>query len=91
MKAVNDCVIMAGGRGTRIASVNSEIPKPMIPVDGKPILQHQVENLKKQGFEKFIFVVGHLKKKIIEYFGNGEKFGVKIEYIEETKPLGIRP
>lgn len=85
---MNDCVIMAGGKGTRIASVNSEIPKPMIPVNGKPILQHQVENLKSQGFENFIFVVGHLKEKIMEYFGDGKKFGVKIEYIEENEPLG---
>ncbi|MBQ8885441.1 MAG: HAD-IIIA family hydrolase [Clostridia bacterium] len=81
-------VIMAGGKGTRIASVNSEVPKPMIPILGKPILQYQTESLKKQGLTEFIFVIGHLGHVVKDYFGDGEKFGVHIEYVEEKEPLG---
>ena len=81
-------VIMAGGKGTRIASVNSEVPKPMIEILGKPILEHQVEVLKKQGFNDYIFVIGHLGHVIKDYFGDGSKFGISIEYIVEEEPLG---
>ena len=81
-------VIMAGGKGTRIASVNSEVPKPMIEILGKPILEHQVDVLKKQGFNDYIFVIGHLGHVIKDYFGDGSKFGISIEYIVEEEPLG---
>lgn len=81
-------VIMAGGKGTRIASVNSLVPKPMIEVAGKPVLLWQVECLKRQGFYKFIFVTGHLGGVIRDFFGNGETFGIEIEYYEEKEPLG---
>ncbi|MCR5629268.1 D-glycero-beta-D-manno-heptose 1,7-bisphosphate 7-phosphatase [Eubacterium sp.] len=81
-------VIMAGGKGTRIASINSEVPKPMIEILGKPILEHQVEVLKKQGFNDYIFVIGHLGHVIKDYFGDGSKFGISIEYIVEEEPLG---
>ena len=81
-------VIMAGGRGTRIASVNSEVPKPMIPVNGKPVLEYQLECCKRQGFKDFIFVVGYMADKITDYFGDGLRFGVHIEYIVEKNPLG---
>lgn len=81
-------VIMAGGKGTRIASVNSEVPKPMIEILGKPILEHQVDVLKKQGLKDYIFVIGHLGHVIKDYFDDGSKFGVSIEYIVEEEPLG---
>lgn len=81
-------VIMAGGRGTRIASINSAIPKPMIPVLGKPVLKYQTENLKQQGITDIIMVCGHLKEKIVEYFGDGKNFGLNIEYVFENEPLG---
>lgn len=81
-------VIMAGGRGTRIASVNSEVPKPMIPVNEKPVLEYQVECFREQGYTDFIFVVGYLSEKITEYFGDGSRFGVHIEYFVEKEPLG---
>ncbi|HBN12654.1 MAG TPA: D,D-heptose 1,7-bisphosphate phosphatase [Clostridiales bacterium] len=81
-------VIMAGGKGTRIKEINSEVPKPMIPVLGKPILQYQIEALERQGVKDIILVVGYLGHIIKEYFSNGEKFGVRIEYIEEKDPLG---
>lgn len=79
---------MAGGKGTRIASVRSDVPKPMITICGKPILEHQIENLKACGLTDIIFVIGYLGDKIKEYFGDGSKFGVEIEYFIEDHPLG---
>lgn len=79
---------MAGGKGTRIASVKSDVPKPMIPICGKPILEWQIENLKTCGLMDITLVIGHLGHVIKEYFGNGEKFGVKISYFVEDCPLG---
>lgn len=81
-------VIMAGGKGTRIASVASDIPKPMIPVSGKPVLEHEIECLRGQGFTDLIITVSHLGHIIINYFGDGSKFGVHIEYFVEETPLG---
>ena len=81
-------VVMAGGRGTRIAQVNSEVPKPMIPVLGKPILLYETEGLKSQGCTEFIFVIGYKGDVIKNYFGDGRAFGIEIEYFEETEPLG---
>lgn len=81
-------VIMAGGKGTRIASVRSDVPKPMIQICGKPILEHQIDNLKASGLTDIILVIGYLGDKIKEYFGDGSKFGVNIEYFVEDHPLG---
>ena len=80
---------MAGGKGTRLAALTKdEIPKPMVPVAGKPLLLWQVERLKENGITDLIMVIGHLGNKIKEYFGDGEQFGVSIRYFEETEPLG---
>lgn len=79
---------MAGGKGTRIASVRSDVPKPMICIGGKPILEHQIENLKACGLTDIILVIGYLGEKIKEYFGDGSKFGVTINYFVEDHPLG---
>lgn len=89
-------VIMAGGKGTRIASIASDIPKPMIKIGDKPILEHEIECLKKQGLTDIIITVSHLGNIIMEYFGDGSKispatgkeFGVNIEYFVEETPLG---
>lgn len=82
-------IIMAGGKGTRLVSITKdEIPKPMAPVLGKPILEWQVERLKENGINEIIIIIGHLGNKIIDYFGDGEKFGVNIKYIVEEEPLG---
>lgn len=81
-------VIMAGGKGTRIASVNSEIPKPMIQICGKPILQHQMECLKGQGYVDIVLIIGYLGHIIKDYFQDGNRFGVRISYVEEKEPLG---
>lgn len=81
-------VIMAGGKGTRIASVNSSVPKPMIPINGKPILEYTVDMLKQQGCTEIIMVVGHLGEIIREYFGDGSAWNVSVSYIVEDTPLG---
>jgi len=82
-------VIMAGGKGTRLVSLTrDEIPKPMAPVCGKPILWWQIECLKKNGITDVVIIVGHLGHKIKEYFGDGSANGVKLRYIEENEPLG---
>lgn len=79
---------MAGGRGTRIAELFPNIPKPLIPVDGMPILEREIRSLAQQGFKDIILTVGYLADKIISYFGDGSKFGVKIKYFVEKTPLG---
>ena len=79
---------MAGGKGTRIASVKSDVPKPMIPICGKPILEWQIENLKACGLTDITLVVGYLGNVIQEYFGDGSNFGVSINYFVEDAPLG---
>lgn len=81
-------VIMAGGKGTRISSIASDIPKPMIRINQKPVLEHEIRCLRDQGFTDIIITVSHLGSVIMDYFGNGERFGVKIEYFNEKQPLG---
>ncbi len=79
---------MAGGRGTRIAELFPDIPKPLIPVGGKPILEREIRSLASQGFKDIILTVGYLAGKIIDYFSDGSRLGVKIDYFVEEKPLG---
>lgn len=81
-------VIMAGGKGTRISTVRSDLPKPMIPVCGKPVLEWQIENLKASGLTDIVLVIGHLGDAIKDYFGDGSRWDVKISYFIETQPLG---
>ena len=81
-------IIMAGGKGTRIASVKSDVPKPMIEICGKPILLWQIESLKEQGLTDITLVIGYLGHIIKDYFGDGSLFGVNISYFVEDSPLG---
>lgn len=81
-------VIMAGGKGTRISTIAQDIPKPMIRIAGKPVLEHEILCLKKQGYTELIITVSHLANYITNYFGDGSKFGVQIEYFIEEQPLG---
>ena len=81
-------VIMAGGKGTRISSVASDVPKPMIRINGKPVLEHEIECLCRQGFKDIILTISHLGNMIMDYFGDGKRFGVNIEYYFEKEPLG---
>lgn len=81
-------ILMAGGKGTRIRSVSSDIPKPMIPIDGKPVLEREIISLREQGFKDIIITVSYLGAAIMDYFGDGSKFGVSIKYYNEKTPLG---
>ena len=81
-------VIMAGGKGTRIASIANDVPKPMIRICGKPILEYQIENLRTCGLTEIIIVIGHLGNVIKDYFQDGRKWNVNIEYFVEDHPLG---
>ncbi len=81
-------VIMAGGRGTRISELFPDIPKPLIPIEGIPVLEREIISLRDQGFEDIIMTVSHMGEKIINYFGDGSKLGVEIQYYNEITPLG---
>ena len=81
-------VVMAGGRGTRMAPLTHDVPKPMLPLVGKPILEREIKMLAREGFCDIILVIGHLGEAIKEYFGDGAAFGVHITYCEEQEPLG---
>jgi D,D-heptose 1,7-bisphosphate phosphatase len=81
-------IILAGGAGTRLRARLGDLPKPMIPIAGKPLLEHQVELAKKHGFTDLIFFVHYRANLIENHFGDGKKFGVQIRYILEKEPLG---
>lgn len=81
-------VFMAGGRGTRIRPVAADIPKPMIKIDGVPVLEREIICLRDQGFTDLIITVSHMADRIMDYFGDGSRLGVEIEYFVEKEPLG---
>lgn len=81
-------VIMAGGKGTRLQSVAKDIPKPMFPILGKPILEYQIESLRSSGIKEIVIIVGHLGNVIQENFSDGSRYGVSLQYIVEDTPLG---
>lgn len=83
-----DAVIMAGGRGQRLRPITDSIPKPMIKLGNKPIIEHNVDRLISYGIEKIYISVNYLKGQIKDYFGDGHDKGISIEYIEEDQPLG---
>lgn len=87
-KPVTQAVILAGGEGIKMRPLTYEIPKSLIPVKGKPILEYLIETLRNAEIRDIILAIGHLGEKIKDYFGNGSKFGVKITYSEENKDLG---
>ena len=84
----NLMVIMAGGKGTRLLPYTENCPKPLVTVAGKPMLEHIIERAKLEGFSRFVLAIHHLGHMIEDYFGNGERFGVGIEYLREQSPLG---
>jgi dTDP-glucose pyrophosphorylase len=84
----NAMIIMAGGRGVRLHPHTENCPKPLLPVGGKPMLEHIIERAKAQGFHRFILAVHFLGHMIEEYFGDGSRWGVQIEYLREETPLG---
>ncbi len=87
-KKDNAVFIMAGGFGTRLRPLTDQCPKPMLPVGGKPLLETIIMNFKDQGFYKFYISTHYLPERITEYFADGEKHGVEIQYVHEDNPLG---
>lgn len=89
MKRKYIAVIQAGGKGTRMESLTkNRIPKPMLLINGKPMLEWQIENIRDYGIKDIIIIVGHLGEIIEDYFANGKRLGVNISYITEKEPLG---
>lgn len=89
MKNKYVAVIQAGGKGTRMVELtHDEIPKPLLRINGKPMIQWQIENLREYGINDICIIIGHLGEKIEEYFGDGSGLGVSINYIREESPLG---
>lgn len=84
----NMMVIMAGGKGVRLRPHTENCPKPMLPVAGRPMLEHIIERAKAEGFRHFVLAVHYLGHMIEDYFGKGERMGVKIDYLRENTPLG---
>jgi dTDP-glucose pyrophosphorylase len=84
----NLMVIMAGGKGKRLMPHTKNCPKPMVLVAGKPMLEHVIERGKSEGFNHFVLAIHHLGHIIESHFGNGERLGVKIDYLREQSPLG---
>jgi NDP-sugar pyrophosphorylase family protein len=84
----NLMILMAGGEGKRLRPHTANCPKPLLPVGGKPILEHILDRAKSQGFQKFVIAVHFLGHMIEEYFGDGAMWGIQIEYLHEETPLG---
>lgn len=85
---IEQAVILAGGLGTRMRPMTEQVPKPMLPVNGKPFLEHQLALLKRHGFTQALLLVAYLGEQIEHYFGNGGRLGMKVEYSYEPEPLG---
>nr|WP_255558737.1 nucleotidyltransferase family protein [Polynucleobacter sp. AP-Kaivos-20-H2] len=84
----NLMIVMAGGFGKRLMPLTESCPKPMLPIAGKPMLEHIIERAKADGFVNFIISINYLGHIIKDYFGDGSRFGVQIGYLEEENPLG---
>lgn len=84
----NWIVVMAGGAGKRLRPLTDKVPKPLVRIGDKPILELLVDQLVASGFGRFIFTVNYLAEQIKDYCGNGERWGVQIEYVHESRPLG---
>ena len=84
----NLMVIMAGGKGSRLRPHTEHCPKPMLPVSGKPMLEHIIERAKREGFSNFMLAIHYLGHVVEDYFGNGDRLQVRIDYIRERSPLG---
>ena len=84
----NYALLMAGGRGKRLMPITNDCPKPLLPINGKPILEIILEQCIDSGIKNFYISVHYLAEKIINYFGDGSKWNVNIKYVKENKPLG---
>src|SRR5437868_1143347 len=84
MQKITKAVILAAGRGTRMRELTANLPKPMIPVRGQPVLRHIVDGLSRAGVRDFLIIVGYRADIVQEYFGDGAKAGVRISYVTQT-------
>ncbi len=84
----NQAIIMAGGKGKRLYPLTRDVPKPMLEVRGRPILEHIIDQLRQYGIFRITLAVNHLRDVVKEHFGQGERFGVRLDYLEEDRPLG---
>jgi NDP-sugar pyrophosphorylase family protein len=85
---MTDAIILAGGRGTRLAPYSTILPKPLMPIGDKPILEIVVRQLARHGFRDITLAVGHMAELLMAYFGDGQRFGVSLKYSREEQPLG---
>lgn len=85
--SITQAIIIAGGFGTRLRPHTSTVPKPMIPLAGKPMLQWRLEQFKKYGVTEFFFTLNYLPEVVMDHFGDGSRFGVRVHYLIESKPL----
>jgi dTDP-glucose pyrophosphorylase len=83
-----DAVLMAGGKGQRLYPLTENIPKPLLKIGDRPIIEHNIDRFKNFGIENVFISINYLGEKLVEYFGDGSKKGINISYIKETKPLG---
>ena len=81
-------LILAGGKGERLRPLTDAVPKPMVELDGRPILWHQVRRLRDAGVTEVVFLVGYLGEMVADYFGDGSAFGIRAHYSHERTPLG---
>lgn len=84
----NTMVVMAGGKGTRLRPHTENCPKPLLPVGGKPMLEHIIQRASGEGFRHFVLAIHYLGHMIEEYFGDGSRWNVRIDYLRENAPLG---
>jgi dTDP-glucose pyrophosphorylase len=84
----NMMVVMVGGMGTRLRPHTENLPKPLLPIAGKPMLEYIIERAKLEGFSHFVLAIHYLGYMIEDYFGNGDRLGVRIDYLREQSPLG---
>ena len=81
-------ILLVGGRGTRLAPITSEIPKPMLPIAGKPVTEHQILAAQRAGITTLVLATSYLSEVFIPYFGDGSKWGIDLRYAVEKEPLG---
>jgi len=87
-ETISKAVVLAAGRGKRMRELTNDIPKPMVQVHGKPVVEYIIEGLRDAGIEKVLLIVGYRKEIVIDFFGNGSDFGVQIDYIEQVTQDG---
>src|SRR5712671_242507 len=88
MSSTTQAVILVGGRGTRLGELTRTIPKPMLPVGGRPFLEYLLQLLRREGFTRVLFCTSHLAEAVQDHFGDGSRFGLTAGYTREPQPLG---